>query len=729
MNRGNIVAKQVFTIGSNPRGEASDTHESGQIIVLLALAMAGLLVAAGLAVDGGMLFMRKAQLDRATDAAALAGVVDMYHADVETEAERVEIGNRRGLQLMAANEIPLTVEAHCDTVDWDVDEYCGDYRNGPYPGAVRYYIETRWETKTFFMPLIGITRVPLRSRAEAEYYALADIYASRTSLEGLLRSSNQSVFGPDICREYGDRYVRWINPGTPNPEWQELKGAYTYRIAIPDSYPYDEVRIELFDPDTINQTTTQQEKDKWDVFRRDGSFVGNLQCPDGNNPSKSRMNTCLLETGESVNGNPFWFIRVDENRGVGTVGACGTPSSYEPARNTDTLYRLFYYVQHPDSTMEQVDIAYYIGRSGIEGVLDHRAGAPSSMDEAELTDMHWVAPIAAGNEGELMPAFTGQQVVEAYPGYSYGSSTYPGDPDGEPAIYVQPCETFRAAHYTPELPDDPDLIYDGQLYTTAESCSPGNNDFIVNLNTETPDIYEVPGSGERSIYLEVRALNGSTENGFEVWAGPSRDVYEVPSDANARNMYILNALAARRANPLLPHPHHSHGISLFAIGHLPMNSNGTAEVDVPLIYMDPSAGGQEVTVELFDAQNGPGDNATTAPIYFYVDSKPVLDWSACYDDVNNPDGSPVSGNPDGIPCSEAGYDGGTVDLSSFYLDRAWIDYTADNPQGMNDTWVRYTFSIPTSNFYGGRLMAHYGGGHNDTYGWRIFVEGRPILVL
>jgi Flp pilus assembly protein TadG len=59
-------------------------QESGQILVILALAMIGLLVAAGLAVDGGVLMMRKAQLDRAVDSAALAGVTEL--------AEQGEVG-------------------------------------------------------------------------------------------------------------------------------------------------------------------------------------------------------------------------------------------------------------------------------------------------------------------------------------------------------------------------------------------------------------------------------------------------------------------------------------------------------------------------------------------------------------------------------------------------------------------------------------------------------------
>ena len=47
--------------------------DRGQAIVLVAIAMVAMLVATGLAVDGGVLLLRKAQLDRAVDAAARTG--------------------------------------------------------------------------------------------------------------------------------------------------------------------------------------------------------------------------------------------------------------------------------------------------------------------------------------------------------------------------------------------------------------------------------------------------------------------------------------------------------------------------------------------------------------------------------------------------------------------------------------------------------------------------------
>jgi hypothetical protein len=69
---------------------------------------------------------------------------------------------------------------------------------------------------------------------------------------GVLATNNQAVFGPLSCSSFGD-------PFSPlNPTWvggEEYTGLYTYRyrINIPADYPHDVVRVELFDPDSINK--------------------------------------------------------------------------------------------------------------------------------------------------------------------------------------------------------------------------------------------------------------------------------------------------------------------------------------------------------------------------------------------------------------------------------------------------------------------------------------------
>src|SRR5688572_9489596 len=107
-------------------------QESGQTIVLMAIALVGLLVSTGLAVDGAMLMVRKAQLDRAVDAAALAGVVKVGDATSLTDLSAV---HAEGQIIMAANGIPVANPSTCaEPRDWNLYDYCGNASIGAVPG-------------------------------------------------------------------------------------------------------------------------------------------------------------------------------------------------------------------------------------------------------------------------------------------------------------------------------------------------------------------------------------------------------------------------------------------------------------------------------------------------------------------------------------------------------------------------------------------------------------------
>lgn len=64
--------------------------------------------------------------------------------------------------------------------------------------------------------------------------------------EGQINATMSMIFGPAICTAYGDPYSPFNSPWAPGPF------SYPYRIRIPADYPHDRVRVELFDPDSIN---------------------------------------------------------------------------------------------------------------------------------------------------------------------------------------------------------------------------------------------------------------------------------------------------------------------------------------------------------------------------------------------------------------------------------------------------------------------------------------------
>ncbi len=689
------------------RSWAAD-REPGQIILLLALALVGLLVAVGLALDGGVLLVRKLQLDKAVDSAALAGVTEVNLG--------LDYANTRGRQIMAANNVITTSAAPCASVDWTVNDYCGERQPGAIPAAIRYHVEARLNAEVYFMQLLGFQTVPLRSSATAEYLNQVDIYASDVGELGLVKISNQSIFGPGQIINFGDPYT----PPQGQAWFGELNGTYTYRIRVPANYPYDQVRVEIWDPDTGNRSGNT-----WATYGVNGTRTPSVTCSDTN-----QANVCLLATpwgAPGTNPNPFWYVRIDENRVYN-----GNPGSYggNLVNNTRTVYRLFYLEQMADGSLSEVDLAYYIGKAdSSDAAYASPTGeytAAEAQTEARATDMMWVSPGVPADE--RMPSFdAGGQDTGEPPGdrlelfaellsiadlYGVPAGQRPAQPSpdysspAEPVTIVEDCDTYISLDHAGSEHIGPTQ----HIYTVADRCE-GDGDFIIDLDTEVPGIFVDPGSGARYIYLQVRGISGMSENGFEFWAGPPRSadiddfMFTVPSDINARQIYLL----AMRSMDL--EIHRSTGVSIFGLGHLPMNSNtGTTMVDIPLAYFGPEFAGQQLQIDMFDPDAGAQD-----PIVFYFDSIPIADWAVCYDDNGN-------NAWNGYRCNT---------LPAQYGGPLTRTGTANIPVGSVWQTPPYIFTIPSDPvqpFYGGRLIARYKSGANDTYGWRIQIESRPYLV-
>ncbi|MCA9929154.1 MAG: hypothetical protein KC419_11770, partial [Anaerolineales bacterium] len=187
--------------------------------------------------------------------------------------------------------------------------------------------------------------------------------------------------------------------------------------------------------------------------------------------------------------NPFWFARVDENRGAGDPALHGnnqcvpkSPASYEPGFNTQTYFALYY--QQDDGHGGHIDtpLASYTGNTG-----DGR-----DVNGFHQTDMHWVSPGADKQ------------------GYDYPIADTPG---------------------VSEVP-----------------TNEGNSSFEIDLTSDVPNIVTDPATGVRTLYLDVTTLSGALENVFEIWAGPPDYADTMPSDVNARNLAIVNDPGAHHAD-------------------------------------------------------------------------------------------------------------------------------------------------------------------------------------
>ena len=573
-------------------------REEGQSIVILAFAMVGLLVFAGLAVDVGVVYVTSVRLARAVDAAALAGVVELPY---EVSTTSTALSDTRAQQFLAANEI------------WPTAEITGtgffeSARQGGVFGTYRYLITATHQADLYFLPLVDFNYVRLTDSAVAEYNPLTSIYASQTGNYGTEQTSNLSIFGPDICTTYGDAY-------TPrnSPWYDELDGVYHFHLDIPPNYEgvardltrrwnggtdtNDILRIEIWDPDCYNSPFSSNQ------FVITNTITGlplTISNACGGNDRREPCIPVLKNPPHNEVQNPFGFVRIDENRGSGTApgdGTCAVPGSYAAAYNTVTEYTLYYFKRRGDGSLERHDLARYT-KGGDEGDSD--------------TDMRWVCP------GGSMPS-DAPAVPDGWLGSSYGFS-----------------------------PDE------------------GNGNFEIDLSTEVPDIYVNPASGKRSLFLDIRGVQGASENGFDLWAGPRYQA--TPSEVNARNVDVIMTRGDY---------HSSAEATFFGMGHLPMNSNYAETVTLTLAYVPAAWEGRTIRVSAFD------NDAGAQNVVFLFDTIPPEDWHHI---------GQLSGND------------------------TWYH---------NDFTIP---SVPTHTFYGGYLQAIYNAGEHDTFGWMITGEAVPKLV-
>ncbi|NDJ34689.1 MAG: hypothetical protein GYB64_08460 [Chloroflexi bacterium] len=433
-----------------------------------------------------------------------------------------------------------------------------------------------------------------------------------------------------------------------------------------------------------------------------------------------------------------WFFNVDENRGNSgnpdAFNSCGEPGSYATQVNTETVYRLYYFAQQPDGTLEEVDLAYYIGKPDL--------GDPDS--EAALTDLEWVSPNIDNDgdgvpdgDGVLRPAidhflstdepdedelgptdpFLGWEVDGPVMCNTFnieGTETdfcTLGDWDGdgtfnsEPLAEVEDCDAMRTATIVDYLPSFPYAAVADEPFGNADNECEGNGDFTIDLTSEVPNIF-TDAAGNRFLYIEVIGVSGFSENGYEFWAGPPPDdenvITHLPSDANARNMHVFNLMniAVERSDSTYDPRRIFDDAVVFALGRLPQNGNVGARVDIPLTYISNQFEGQDLAIDLFDPDAG-----AQGPIYFYFEDVPQSDWVICYgdndDQCNDLVGVTRSG-PDDIPIPG------------------------------NGTWTGYEFAIPGLSdgiaFYGSTLTANYRTGQNDSFAWRITLDSRPYLT-
>jgi len=213
--------------------------KSGKGAVMVWVSMLLIVIAgfSSLVIDMGRINTLRAKMQRACDAAALAGAKQLP----DESLCRV-----KALDLAAANYF-------VDGQD-GIEVTCTRNPDGIHTGW--YQVEISKPINYFFAPVLGYTDGVITINATASYTTLLPLYISSSLDEyGTNGIMNLSVFGPYAPYSYGDAYSTIeLNNGDENPNY--VDHGYDFIVDVKDDYiavnGTTEICFEVFDPGCWN---------------------------------------------------------------------------------------------------------------------------------------------------------------------------------------------------------------------------------------------------------------------------------------------------------------------------------------------------------------------------------------------------------------------------------------------------------------------------------------------
>lgn len=212
-------------------------NQRGSTIAWVAVLTVVSIGMASLVVDVGFIQRERARMQRAADAAALAGAKQLPYEDMALIRARdlaMENGYTHGDENTSVNGV----------------------RNPDGMHSGWYEVEISKPINYFLAPIMGYNSGVVTASATASYTSPLPMYISGSSGEyGTNGIMNLSCFGPYAPYSYGDCHsVQWLNNGDDNPYYNE--DGYNFMLEVKDDYfaknGTNEIEVQVFDPDTWN---------------------------------------------------------------------------------------------------------------------------------------------------------------------------------------------------------------------------------------------------------------------------------------------------------------------------------------------------------------------------------------------------------------------------------------------------------------------------------------------
>lgn len=338
-------------------------RESGQTIILFALFIGILMIIAALVIDVGSTHRERTETQYVCDAGALAGIAELL-ATRDTDLARA-----KALEICRLNDYEVGQDGVTEIITMAFHHSRWPDEGGPIdvPDSDRYWVEITKELPQYIAAIIGISRTSVHQYAVAAILGEIPIDAALGSTLGFPDTANLAQFGPDAHYTFGDPYsTKKLDNGAPNPLYNPE--GYAYDLFIPSDLLASKgttvVRLEIFDPDTINR----------------GSHVVKQ-------PSR-QQDTDGDPTEPEVGG-------LDEIRRPPPNGNGNTNASEFPTHSTQTEFTI------RDKLNQVIATAQYGPSSNTPFWLHRQAPASnppnvaSHADPAQAqiaTDLHWITP-------------------------------------------------------------------------------------------------------------------------------------------------------------------------------------------------------------------------------------------------------------------------------------------------------------------------------------------------
>ena len=201
------------------------------VLIVVGMGMASLVV------DVGFIQRERARVQRACDAAALAGAKQLPWEDMALIRAK-DLAAKNGY---THGEDGITVTGK---------------RNPDGKHSGWYQVEISKPIQYFLAPIMGYNGGVLKVNATASYTSPLPLYitgsAGQYGINGIM---NLSCFGPYGYYTYGDAYsTKWLNNGDDNPYYND--DGYNFLLDIKDDYfaknATNDLVVQVFDPDTYN---------------------------------------------------------------------------------------------------------------------------------------------------------------------------------------------------------------------------------------------------------------------------------------------------------------------------------------------------------------------------------------------------------------------------------------------------------------------------------------------